>query len=147
MALRSPRPDGRGAARTAAARSAALPHNKPGADSTDLGRPLTAEINRQFGAVDATKPPAAAVVLISDGQHNDGPSPLAAAALLGQREIPLFTIGVGAVEAPPDLAIVGVDAPQTVFYDDRLRGNVAIDDHMPANQTFRLRVECDGKTV
>ena len=116
-------------------------------EPTDLGRPLAAEVDRQFGADDAGEPPAAAVVLISDGQHNDGPTPLSTARLLGQRNIPIFTIGIGALQAPPDIAVVGDDVPPTVFYADKLRGHIVVTDTMPANQKFRLRIECEGKTV
>lgn len=125
----------------------ALPQISPAPRSTDLGRPLAAEIERQCGAADAEGSPAAAVVLISDGQHNDGPTPLITARLLGQRGIPIYTIGVGALQAPQDIAVVGLDAPQTVFYDDLLRGHIMLDDNLPASQPCKIRIECDGKTV
>ncbi|MBI1370365.1 MAG: VWA domain-containing protein [Planctomycetes bacterium] len=88
-----------------------------------------------------------AVVIITDGQHNDGPSPIHTAQLLGQRQIPLFTIGLGADHPPHDLAIMKVFTPESVSKDDRVRGEVIIADHMPAGQQFTLRIEEEGQPV
>ena len=57
------------------------------------------------------------VVLLTDGQHNWGPSPVAQAQSLGEQGIPVYAIALGAKQAPPDVSIVGVKAPSTVFKD------------------------------
>jgi hypothetical protein len=52
-----------------------------------------------------------AVVLISDGDHNDGEPPVVAAQKLLQRGVPLFTIPVGSKKRLPDLDLLAVTAP------------------------------------
>ena len=59
-----------------------------------------------------------AVVLFSDGQHNEGESPLEVAHVLGVRGVPLFTVGFGSQVKPRDLAVVTVDGPESVFFQD-----------------------------
>ncbi len=56
---------------------------------TDLASPLTALLLTKRGNQRM------AVVLFSDGQHNEGPSPLESAKILGNGGIPLYTIGLG----------------------------------------------------
>jgi len=113
----------------------ALPY-RPEADATDLAAGLRARADD--ANADA---PIIAVVLLSDGQHNQGASPLQAAQSLGHRRVPLYTIGFGASNAPPDLAVTGLDAPDAVHVDDRVRGRVVFQDGMPAGKPFTLRIE------
>ena len=55
------------------------------------------------------------VVLLTDGRHNWGPSPVAKAIELGQHGVPIYPVALGAPEAPPDIALAGVKAPPAVF--------------------------------
>ena len=57
------------------------------------------------------------VVVISDGQHNERDAPVAKAIELGEKGLPVFTVGLGSRIPPPDIAIQGVKAPTTVFKD------------------------------
>jgi hypothetical protein len=86
----------------------------PGAtQGTDLLLPLTRALER-------TGPDSAkilGVVVLTDGQHNVGPSPVAKAVELGDKEIPVFPVALGARQAPPDIAVLSVKAPTTVFKD------------------------------
>jgi hypothetical protein len=88
-----------------------------------------------------------AAVLISDGQHNEGSSPLAAAKMLGNRQIPIYTVGVGSTALPDDLALLQVKTPTSVFYKDRVKGEVVIKDDMPPGRPFTVKVECAGQVV
>jgi hypothetical protein len=99
--------------------------------------------------LDAPAAPAerTAVVLVSDGQHNEGPSPVQLAQLLGNQQVPLYTVAMGSAQPPHDLALLKVLAPESVSKDDRLRGEVVLKDHMPASQPFALRIEHEGKVV
>ncbi|MFN4261236.1 MAG: hypothetical protein ACK4RK_18260 [Gemmataceae bacterium] len=73
------------------------------------------------------------VVLLTDGQHNWGESPLAlfgkrggapgANAIATENHIPIYPVVLGDRKAPPDVAIARVEAPATVFKD----GNAPID--------------------
>jgi hypothetical protein len=86
-------------------------------------------------------------VLFSDGRHNEGRSPLAAARVRGGRRIPIHTIGVGGTRPPEDVAIVRVQAPESVFFKDRVRGEIVLKDDMPAGRPLALRIEAQGRTV
>ncbi|MEX2671719.1 MAG: PA14 domain-containing protein [Phycisphaeraceae bacterium] len=88
-----------------------------------------------------------AVLIISDGQHNDGPSPLQLATRLNAQQMPLFTVGVGSTVPAADLAVMDVVHPENVFRDDRVQGEIIFMDHMPAGQTFKARVEHGGQVV
>ena len=94
---------------------ASLP--KPEGDITNLA--TGAEEQRRASE---QKQERGAVVLFSDGQHNEGESPVEVAKILAGRGLPLFTVGFGSQTRPRDLAVVKVDAPDSVFFEDRIRG-------------------------
>jgi uncharacterized membrane protein len=81
-----------------------------------------------------------AVVLISDGQHNAGPSPHEVARLLGQQGVSMHTVGTGSRREPPDLALVDVQYPDTVFQKDRVRGTLSIRDKLEAGRLFAAEI-------
>ncbi|MDB6156245.1 MAG: hypothetical protein JWL90_4698, partial [Chthoniobacteraceae bacterium] len=87
-----------------------------------------------------------AVILFSDGQHNEGESPGEMAKVLGARQVPVFTVGFGSQIRPRDLAIVRTEAPDSVFYQDRVRGQILLKDDMPAGMPFELKIQ-DGDKV
>jgi len=136
------------------AAASALPNALPTAggdavDATDLGTPVRQRTEAAATRrIDATKPaPQTAAIVISDGQHNDGESPLRVARALGQRQIVVHTIGVGATEPPHDLSVLTVEAPRSVFHEDRVRGEVLLSDAMPAGKAFDVKIEREGKTL
>jgi hypothetical protein len=55
------------------------------------------------------------VVLLTDGQHNSGPSPVQKALELGEHQLPIYPVALGARQAPPDVAVAAVQAPAAVF--------------------------------
>jgi len=57
------------------------------------------------------------VVLLTDGQHNYGEPPAKKAIELGERQIPVFPVALGARRPPPDVAVSAVKAPHNVFKD------------------------------
>jgi hypothetical protein len=80
---------------------------------TDLRLPLTRALERSGpdqGRV-------LGVVVLSDGQHNWGPSPVKKALELGEHQLPVYPVALGARQAPPDIALVSVRAPAAVFKD------------------------------
>ncbi|MEX2215653.1 MAG: PA14 domain-containing protein, partial [Phycisphaeraceae bacterium] len=86
--------------------------------------------------------PRTVAILLSDGQHNlDGSNPQTTAALLADRRLPVYTIGIGGLERPEDLAIRSVEAPQSVYIEDRVQGHIVIDDDMPPGKPFTVRIE------
>ena len=113
---------------------------KPELPGTDLGAAIGARLGQKQDA-------RCAVVLVSDGQHNTGGSPLEVAKVAGGRNIPFFTVGIGATERPGDLAVLGVTGPDTVFFEDRVKGEILLKDDMPPGQPFTVRIEEGGKTL
>lgn len=79
-----------------------------GADATDLASALT-----PAGA--AEKRPLLGVVLLTDGRHTAGPSPVTAATALGRRGVPVFPVLLGSRRAPPDIAVQNVRVPPASF--------------------------------
>ncbi|HEX3151816.1 MAG TPA: vWA domain-containing protein [Gemmataceae bacterium] len=79
---------------------------------TDLKQPLIRAIER--GGSGEGK--LLGIVILTDGQHNWGLSPLNKARELGQRGVPIYFVGIGAKDPPPDLAVLSAKAtPPTVF--------------------------------
>ncbi|NQX02327.1 hypothetical protein HQ447_16840, partial [bacterium] len=70
---------------------------------TDLDSPLTELLAKQNNL--------RAVVMLSDGDYNLGPPPVAAAQKLRLRGVPLFAIPVGSKVRLPDLDLLSVTAP------------------------------------
>jgi hypothetical protein len=87
-----------------------------------------------------------AMVIFSDGQHNEGESPVEVAKILAARGIPVFTVGLGSQVRPRDLAVMRVDGPESVFFEDRIHGAVTLKDDMPAGLPFTVSVQ-DGDKV
>lgn len=89
----------------------------------------------------------AAVVILSDGQHNSGPSPEQMAKVLGKRGLPVFTVALGSAARPPDLAILEVNAPDTVFHEAGVKGDILLKDDVPVGRPFTLRIQHEGRTL
>jgi len=92
-----------------------------------------------------------AVVLLSDGQHNhetaDTDSPIKMAKVMGSRGVPVYAVGYGAKTPPRDLAVLAVNAPESVFAEDRVKGEILLKDNMPAGTPMQVKIEIDGEQV
>src|SRR5262249_146322 len=84
-----------------------------GSSSTAVPLPLARALERS-GAGEGK---VLGVVLLSDGQHNWGPSPVKKAIEMGEHKLPVFAVPLGARQPPPDVAVVSVKAPPAVFKD------------------------------
>lgn len=83
-------------------------------------------------------------VLITDGQYNEGPSPLASVGLFPG--VGFYSVGVGAVQPAMDMAVMNVDSPmQPVERDAKVKWKVFLYDGMPAGKPFRIRLENRGR--
>src|SRR5262245_56159352 len=84
----------------------------PGNAFTDLKQPLVRAIER--GGSGEGK--LLGVVVLTDGQHNWGLSPLNKDRELGRSGVDVYFVALGAKDPPPDLAVLSVKAtPPTVF--------------------------------
>jgi len=128
-----------------------LPLGTPGA-ATDLSRALTniryAEWNTAAESADrGDNAGATATVLISDGRDNTGDSPVHSSRILGSRGVNLYTVGVGALRRPRDIGLLNVEAPTSIYHEDRVRGKIVLKDDMEPGKPFRLEIVCEGKTL
>lgn len=110
---------------------------------TDLST-IGAGLGAEGGDLDAVR---AAVVLISDGQHNRGASPLETARVLGTRGVPVMTVSFGSDRPARDAGILEAEVPDIVFHRDRLRGRVLIADHRAGAPPLTLQIRVDGEVV
>lgn len=115
--------------------------SKPLGETTDLATPLEAVLGG-----DRPGEEHAAAVLFTDGQHNEGGSPVEAAKVLGGRQFPIYPVGLGATSLPHDLAVLTVQAPDSVFAEDHVRGQISLKDDMPPGLSFTLSIR-DGDKV
>ncbi|HZJ15439.1 MAG TPA: FixH family protein [Chthoniobacteraceae bacterium] len=116
----------------------ALP--KPTGETSDL----TTGIKTSIGGNEGEQ--RGAVVLLTDGQHNDGDSPVELAKVLGGRQMPVFTVGFGSQVRPRDLALIKTEVPDSVFFEDRIQGEIVLKDDLPVGQPFHLLIK-DGDTT
>jgi hypothetical protein len=84
-----------------------------GAAYTDLRLPLLRALEQPSSNTSKVL----GVVILTDGQHNYGESPVKKAIELGERKIPIFPVALGAERPPPDVAVALVKAPNNVFKD------------------------------
>ncbi len=62
--------------------------------------------------------PISGVILVSDGGQNAGLSPEAAIEIAREREVPVFTIGIGSDRLPPSVRVSAFDPPPRAFPGD-----------------------------
>jgi hypothetical protein len=80
---------------------------------TDLRWPLVRALERS--GPDRGK--VLGVVVLTDGQHNWGEPPARKALELGERELPIYPVALGARRPPPDVAVTALKAPNAAFKD------------------------------
>jgi len=125
---------------------------EPSRPSTDLGSGLADETTARAGNASDSDPQAesvqrTAVVLISDGRHNRGESPVQTARRLGGQAIPVYAVGYGGWREPPDLAVLEIEHPDMVFQKDRIRGAIVVKDQMPRGQSFVVQIAHEDDTL
>ncbi|MBI5685776.1 MAG: hypothetical protein HZC54_11940 [Verrucomicrobia bacterium] len=113
----------------------------PDGDTTDLGRPAAAALT------DLGTERVGAAVLVSDGVHNRGPNPLEAAAKFAERQVKLFTVGIGPSTPPKDIAVAEVASSGLVFSGDEASATVAITSSGYRGQRAPVRVLQNGKVI
>jgi len=90
----------------------ALPELKAKGQGTNLAKAIRAALKDKAGN------PVAAIVVITDGQNNEGDDPHVAAEAAGEANIPVHFVGVGDTSRPRNLRVVDVWAEDTVWKGD-----------------------------
>jgi len=88
------------------------------------------------------------IVLISDGDWNEGPPPVQAASKLRMKGIPVFTVPIGSPQRLPDVELLNFDLPTFGIAGKTVRIPFTIDSSLPREYvtTVTLRTS-DGETV
>ncbi|MBM3999143.1 MAG: hypothetical protein FJ297_06300 [Planctomycetes bacterium] len=89
------------------------------------------------------------VVLLSDGDWNDGPPPVEAAVRLRQRGVPVFVVPVGSRSRLPDLELLSLDAPTFGVAGKPVRIPFTIESSLPRDTlaSVVLRDSSGGEVV
>jgi hypothetical protein len=111
-----------------------------GAAYTDLRLPLVRALEQPSSG----DRPVLGVVLLTDGQHNYGEPPVKKAAELGERQIPVFPVALGARRPPPDVAVTLVRGPHNVFKDVDAPIDVRFRATGLPAQDFKVELTLDG---
>ncbi|HEX5470296.1 MAG TPA: hypothetical protein VFW73_00325 [Lacipirellulaceae bacterium] len=101
-------------------------HPKTGS-GTDLSTPLTAAAEKLQSL--------AGVVLISDGDWNEGDPPVEAAVRLRLANIPVFAVPVGSPQRLPDVELLSLDAPTFAIVGKSVRIPFTIESSLPREFT------------
>ena len=89
----------------------------------------------------------AGVLMLTDGRHNGDSSLEPVARRLGAQEVPVSTLLIGSTQAPLDLALGDVVAPESVYLGDRVRLRTQFTATGAAGRQARIRLRHDGVTV
>lgn len=93
------------------------PATSPASGYTDIGLPLA----RAQARSGVEKGDVLGIVLLSDGQHNTGASPVAKAKELGTAKVPVYAVALGAAEPPADAVVVAVrPSSQAIVKNDEV---------------------------
>jgi hypothetical protein len=104
------------------------PFSQPQTGSgTDINTPLTAAAEKLQSL--------AGVVLISDGDWNQGDPPVEAAVRLRLANVPVFTVPVGSPQRLPDVELLSVDAPTFAVVGKSVRIPFTIESTLPREFT------------
>jgi hypothetical protein len=113
---------------------------EPAAKASRLGDALSEAIDRHGGQS------ITGVIVLSDGASNEGIDAADAARQLGERSIPVHTIGLGLTE-PDDVRIKAVLVADTVFYKDRVPVRVLLESHGFQGRVVELELSVNEAVV
>ncbi len=124
----------------------AEPASLAGPTLAPAARPMRTDLAEALQTVlaDAGSEPLAGVLVLTDGRHNANASPLEPARRLARQDAPVLALLVGSRRPPTDAAVTAVEAPESVFVDDRLEVRAAVKLDGLAGRTVRVRL-MDGE--
>ncbi len=128
----------------------AVPATENFSNITDLSTGVVATQKSSTATTDANdvaEKPNTAIVLITDGQHNTGPSPLQTSRVLGSQGVAFYNVSVGASQQASDLAVTGLEHPDLVYQKDKVRGVLIVRDQMPAGKPFAAQISYEGEVL
>lgn len=88
------------------------------------------------------------VVVISDGDWNDGRPPVEAASRLRMKDVPLFAVAAGSPTRLPDVELISMDLPTFATVGKPVRIPLTIDSALPREFVTTLTLTAsDGQTL
>ena len=120
--------------------SVTVPKIDATAPATAMGEALRQVIQEQRSQ------PLGGVVLITDGGNNQGSSPMEAAQIAREQNVPLFIYGVG-VTSPPDIAVSAVTAQSLAFVGERLEVRATLASRSLEEKAATAILKADGVVV
>ena len=117
---------------------------KTASDPTGQSEPTSAE---QTTTEQTTTERRTAIVLLTDGQHNAGGSPVQSARILGGQGVPVYPVAFGSETPAIDLAVGRIELPQRVARQDRGRGTLELIDHLLPGTEFVAEVRTGDEVV
>jgi uncharacterized membrane protein len=110
--------------------------------------PLNRETNLQASLARARSvEQLAAVLMLSDGAHNAGSSPLPEALRLAEAKIPVFGVEIGNRERLPDLMLEKIQFPSYSLVNEALVLPVRVSSTLPEDAPARLVLLSEGQPV
>ncbi len=110
--------------------------DEPAAQRTDLHQPL-ANVGDRVGEL-------LGIVLISDGDWNDGRPPVEAASRLRTKGIPIFTVAAGSPTRLPDVELTNFDLPTFGTAGKVVRIPLTIDSSLPREFLTTVSLKVSG---
>lgn len=89
----------------------------------------------------------AGVLMLTDGRHTGDAAVEPVARRLGAQEAPVGAILIGSAQAPFDIALGDVVAPESVYLGDRVRIRARLTATSAAGRQTRVMLQHDGVTV
>src|SRR5487761_1143324 len=81
------------------------------------------------------------IVLVSDGDWNEGRPPVEAASRLRLKNIPVFAVAIGSPSRLPDVELVSLDLPTFGVAGKSVRIAFSIDSWLPRDHTATVKLE------
>ena len=88
-----------------------------------------------------------AVVMISDGDWNEGEPPVQAATQLRLANVPVYTIAIGSETKLPDIELLSLDAPTFGVAGKAVRVPFTIESSMPREFVTTVTLSVNGETL
>jgi hypothetical protein len=124
------------------------PFAEPPADGkADVETEIGSDLNGPLERVLKQHRDLRAVLLLSDGDWNLGKSPITGATALAQRDVPVFTVGVGSETYLPDVELQSVLAPSYGLINERISVMVTVQNHLPREVKTTVNVAGPGGTT
>ena len=107
---------------------------QPNGSYTNIGLAVRGAIAASEGS------PIAGVIVLSDGQFNQGEPPETIASMLKQKAIPAYTVGIGDPAEPVNASVVEINTPRSAFKNDPFSVTVRVAGHGLGEQPMRVEL-------